>query len=196
MEKKTRFISLLFLLFFLVGTTIISASNYTTHIHKGGYSKSNAQNLSVNIRPSVDHYGGSYRSRIVASLNSMTGVSSKLGWHQTTSGSPKINIAAGNWTTVTWYGEAAYYCGTTVITACSKDSSTARARTEIKLNGYTMTQANFSYANGHHTIIHEIGHALSLGHVSSGASVMRSGKLSYTVPQAMDKDHLKYKWGN
>lgn len=178
----------------------VYASNTTTHIHKGGYDRDRAKDLRVYISPTVERDG--YRWRVEESLRRMTGQSSNLGFHiQTGRINSNISVDSGAYTNETYWGQASYYCRTawSGLSPCSRDSSNTRTRTEIRLNTHTMSRDNFSYNNTFHTIIHEVGHALSLGHVQrtdgTRHSVMRQGKLTYTQPQPMDTWHLQHKWG-
>ncbi len=199
MSKRITIITLSFLvagILFYVSTS--NATNTDSHIHKGGYSTSDAQNLSVQIQSSVGNFG--YTWRVQNSLNQMTGLSSNLGWHQTTAHGANITVRAGNYTLEPWYGQAAYFCSTAgVLYACSSDAN-PRAQTQIQINEHTLDRDRFNYDERWFNILHEVGHALSLGHVyaneGTGHSVMRSGKHSYTSPQPMDQWHINYKWGN
>lgn len=62
-----------------------------------------------------------------------------------------------------------------------------------------MATDGFSSSNIKSVYAHEFGHALSMDHVLgfpqlTPFSVMKKGKNNY-LPQQIDKDHLRQKWG-
>lgn len=194
MRKIGLSIMLIFSLVVICLTITVSATNYTTHIHDGSFSASAASNLKVNFSSDVSDY----KSKIEDALDELTEISSNLGWSSTTDYYDRhIYLWSGNFPNDTAYATASYYCKTLgVFFPCSNASD--RDYVQIKFNRYHMDSSSWDNDNRKKTIIHEVGHALSLGHVEAneGNSIMRQGKLKFTKPQSMDVDHIEYIWGD
>lgn len=78
----------------------------------------------------------------------------------------------------------------------STTSSTQWYKSQVLLNHKNMTSWGFNSANKQKTVTHEYGHVLALEHqkYSDVNSVMKTGKLSYDHPQAIDIQNLQWKW--
>ncbi len=176
--------------FMLVHSESVSAD--AVHLFSGGFPASTIQNLTYYKDPSLTTY--TYADEVDKAAPSWNGISSKV---KLTNGAStaKVKVYAGNYSTQTWNGIMDPYSGGTYDPEGDDIWDSAR----IRLNYYQMTtQKSLNSLSIQSVAGHEFGHALSLKHTGRSVSIMTDDyydDFSYYLPQTMDKDHLKLKWG-
>jgi len=110
-----------------------------------------------------------------------------------TSANADLRIYAGNYG-VDYFGLTKAY--DTSGNEITQGASTQWYKSHVLINNSNMNSWGFNSTNKQKTVTHEYGHVLALDHqkYSDVNSVMKSGKLSYDHPQAIDIQNLQWKW--
>jgi hypothetical protein len=191
--KKNTYLGCFILSFVLLFSSIVFADNAEPHVHAGGFSS--ASSLKYWTDSSVSSYG--YSTHTQHSGAAWNGISSKVSISsQASERGAHIVVYAGSLSNETWWASADYYKSGWFGTWTQVGITDPRDRTRIRINDYKMDQSNFTSDNAKHSITHEFGHALSLGHTTGSSEAMTQGQLTNINPSSIDKGHLKNKWGN
>ncbi len=162
------------------------------HLFTGGYPASDIQNL----RYVLSGGDSSYQQNIMkAGANQWNSISSQVVVSLNSSGA-KMSIYKSTTSTPGLFGEAYLYYDDG--DGWERDLVGNQIWGLSDIYGYDnqMTASNMTDAQKKAVFTHEVGHALSLKHISSPLTgVMRQGLEKALSPTDTDKGHLTLKWG-
>ncbi|OPY57827.1 MAG: hypothetical protein A4E55_01368 [Pelotomaculum sp. PtaU1.Bin035] len=162
------------------------------HLFTGGYPASDIQDL----RYVLSGGDSSYQQNIMkAGANQWNSISSEVVLSNNSSGA-KMSIYKSTTSTPGLFGEA--YCYYDGGDGWERDLVGNQIWGVSDIYGYDnqMTASNLTNAQKKAVFTHEVGHALSLKHISSPLTgVMRQGLEKALSPTDTDEGHLTLKWG-
>lgn len=135
-------------------------------------------------------------------VNAWNTISSRVLVYKVSSGAYQVRVTIETGTDPNTNGRLFPYCAAGSSFACLRTptgtAQTTSTWTSAKVVGYenAMVGNGFTGTNRIQLFTHEFGHALSMSHVASSASVMYQYSPTNIGIQAYDKDNLKAKWGN
>jgi hypothetical protein len=176
-----------------------TSANALGEYWSGGFTPANVNPVNwiqdVSISSS---YSSSY---VIPGVNAWNTVSSKVRVNKVISGSVNVRVAVANGGDKGVTGQMFPYCPAGSSATCVKlpdgTASSQSTWASAKVVGYedAMTQNGWTGTNIIQTFTHEFGHALSMSHSISTATMSPYGPSNLSV-QAYDKANLKAKWGN
>lgn len=183
---KKPIVALIVLILSLSVTCIAFANVFT-----GGFPSNDVKSLKYVISGGDSNY---QQNIMKAGCNAWNGISSKVAVSNNNSGA-KVSVYKSTTNTSGLWGEARPYYKKYGIWIY--DSACVNIWGIADVYGYDNQMSNSNLLNSEKKAVftHEMGHILSLAHISSDG-VMVSGRNKSLTPTTTDKNNLKLKWGN
>jgi hypothetical protein len=187
---------MLLLLFVIIFTLSLSGTAFALgEVYTGGYRASDVAGLKYIISGSP---GGSYDNDIIQpAAYDWNFISSKVSLTYNSSGA-KMSVIVKGYSGSDVLGRMYPYYKN-ISGGLSVDTALTRVWECTDVVGYdeTMNDALFLNYEKRQVYCHEMGHALSLAHVTNGSySVMKPSGTDPYSPSTYDKSNLKNKWGS